>query len=234
MLSDDEFDELEALLDGLRSRLKVTPHWEYCEGFMAALVCCRRSIPPDEYLPVLLTADGNRRPLDSVFEDAAQQQRFLSLWLRRHGAVVQALDTRVTSLDDPAAYQPRLLPAPSFAQLWALGFMAAVQAWPEEWTGPRNKAAQHWRSATQTLILALTDEDTEPHTLHAFIEEDGPPTVSAQRMQAFTDAIWAVYNMRDLWRQLGPRIQTHHAHATLGRNEVCGCGSGKKFKRCCG
>jgi uncharacterized protein len=234
MLSDADFDALESLLDTLRSRLKVTPHWEYCEGFMAALVCCRRSIAPEEYLPVLLTTDGARLPLEAVFANAPDQQRFLELWQRRYQAVMQALDTQVTSLDDPTAYQPRLMPAPSFAQLWALGFMAAVQAWPEEWAGPRNKAAQHWRSATQTLVLALTDDDTEPHTLHAFVEDMGPPTVSAARMQAFTDAIWAVYNMRTLWRQLGPRVQTHRASATPGRNDACGCGSGKKFKRCCG
>jgi uncharacterized protein len=234
MLIPEEFSELEALLDGLRSRLKVTPHWEYCEGFMAALVCCRRSIAPEEYLSVLLTTDGARLPLDTVFGHAAQQQRFLELWTRRWQDVRQALDTKVSALDDPAAYQPRVLPAPSFAQLWALGFMAAVQAWPEEWSGPRNKAAQHWRSATLTLVLALTEDDTGPLTLHAFVDAEGPPSVSEQRMQAFADAIWAVYNMRDLWRQLGPRIETHRAGATPGRNESCVCGSGKKFKKCCG
>lgn len=234
MLSPEEFHELETLLDGVRRRLKVTPHWEYCEGFMAALVCCRRHIEPDEYLSVLLTADGARLPLETVFADAGQQQRFLALWLRRWQTVMQALDTKVSALDEPGAYQPRVLPAPSFAQLWALGFMAAVNAWPEEWAGPRNKAAQHWRSATQTLVLALTEDDTEPHTLHAFTDAEGPPTVSVTRMKAFADAIWAVYNMRELWRQLGPRIETVHAAVTPGRNAACGCGSGKKFKRCCG
>lgn len=233
MLSAADFNELEALLDGLRARLKVTPHWEYCEGFMAALVCCRRCIAPDEYLSVLFTTDGARRPLEEVFDDGAKQQRFLDLWLRRWQEVLLALDTKVAALDAPGAYQPELQNGPHFAQLWALGFMAAVNAWPEEWAGPRNKAAQHWRSATQTLLLALTEDDPGPFTLQAFSDVEGPPTVSAQRMSAFGDAIWAVYNMRDLWRQLGPRIATHHAAATPGRNDPCGCGSGKKYKKCC-
>jgi uncharacterized protein len=233
MLGPEEFQELETLLDGVRARLKVTPHWEYCEGFMAALVCCRRTMEPEEYLRVLFTADGARLPLDTVFADAARQQRFLELWRSRWQTVRQALDTKVSGLDDPGAYQPRVLPGPSFAQLWALGFMAAVQAWPEEWAGPRNKAAQHWRSATQTLVLALTDEDTGPLVLHAFADAEGEPTVSVLRMKAFADAIWAVYNMRELWRQLGPRIETVHAPAAPGRNDPCHCGSGKKFKKCC-
>jgi uncharacterized protein len=113
--------------------------------------------------------------------------------------------------------------------------MAAVNAWPEEWAGPRNKAAQHWRGTTLDLLQALTLDDTDPPTLSAFADaQDGPPTVSEKRMRAFGDAIWAVYNMRDTWRQLGPRIETVHAPAAPGRNDPCSCGSGKKYKKCCG
>jgi uncharacterized protein len=250
-----EFAELELLLDTLRLRLKVTPRWEFCEGFMAALVCCRRQMAPDEYLPVLLTTDGSRLPLQSVFADTALQQRFLHLWTQRWHAVRQALDTPVDDLEDPAAYQPEVRDAragmavaalsesaavqwaqvPSFGQLWALGFMAAVNAWPEEWVGPRNKAAQHWRSSTLDLVQTLTLDDQDTPTLRSFADaQDGPATVSKQRMLAFADAIWAVYNMREMWRTLGPRIETRRAVAAPGRNDPCSCGSGKKFKKCCG
>jgi uncharacterized protein len=251
-LSAAEFDALDAMLDTLRQRLKLTPQWEFCEGFMAALVCCRRRIAPEEYLPVLLTMDGVRLPLEAVFEQPALQQRFLQLWTRRWDAISAALDRKITSLDDAGAYQPEVLDAraaalgaaqhtgvvdqqlPSFGQLWALGFMAAVNAWPEEWAGPRNKAAKHWRDTALDLLQALTLDDTDAPTLSAFEDAEGPPTVSVPRMKAFGDAIWAVYNLRDTWRQLGPRIETVHAAATPGRNDPCSCGSGKKFKKCCG
>ena len=36
-LSPDEFNEIDTLLDELRSRYDETPQWEFCEGFMAAL-----------------------------------------------------------------------------------------------------------------------------------------------------------------------------------------------------
>jgi uncharacterized protein len=126
-------------------------------------------------------------------------------------------------------------PQASLGQLWALGFMAAVNAWPEEWAGPRNKAAKHWRATTLDLLQALTQDDTEPHTQCAFVDaQDGPPTVSERRMLAFADAIWAVYNMREMWRALGPRVETVRSVAAPGRNDLCPCGSGKKFKKCCG
>jgi uncharacterized protein len=188
-----------------------------------------------------------------VFADAPLQQRFVQLWTQRWNVVLQALDTQVSSLDDVAAYQPEVVDAranrstlaavqagagtshlPSFGQLWALGFMAAVNAWPEEWAGPRNKAAQHWRETTLGLLHALTLDDHDAPTLSPYADaQSEPPTVSEHRMRAFGDAIWAVYNMRKMWRTLGPRIETWHATVAPGRNDPCGCGSGKKFKKCC-
>src|SRR3989339_262849 len=72
-LSADEFAALEAILSYLRSRHDAIPTWEFCEGFMAALICCRRPIPPEEYLPVLLAVP---------FANAVQQRRFMSWWTR--------------------------------------------------------------------------------------------------------------------------------------------------------
>lgn len=60
-LSNDDLDELDALLDDLRSRAEEIPQWEFCDGFLTALVCTRRAIAPAEYLPMLLDDGG---PMD--------------------------------------------------------------------------------------------------------------------------------------------------------------------------
>jgi uncharacterized protein len=84
-------------------------------------------------------------------------------------------------------------------------------------------------------LRALTLPDTGAPTLHAYEDQQGPPRVSAARMKAVGDAIWAVYNLRETWKRLGPRVETvKHAAAAPGRNDACPCGSGKKFKKCCG
>jgi len=46
--------------------------------------------------------------------------------------------------------------------------------------------------------------------------------------------VWAVYDLRELWRNIGPRVETVRKEPTLGRNDLCHCGSGKKFKKCHG
>ena len=252
-LTPDEFDEIDAILDDLRSRCDETPQWEFCEGFMAALICCRRVITPSEYLPVLLAIGMDGDDDEGSFADEAQQLRFFELWMRRWNEVAQALNAEVEALDDDDAYHPEVMDVrgavaalpdaeraavgdealPAFGQVWALGFMYAIEAWPEEWAAPRDKEAVKWLNEALDAIVALTEDDTEAPTISVF-DEDGPPSLSVQRLNAFADAVWAVYDLRELWRNFGPRVEPVHKQATPGRNDPCHCGSGKKYKKCCG
>ena len=247
-LQAEDFDALDELLDDLRTRYDETPQWEFCEGFLAALACCRRSIEADEWLPVLLGTDEG-----GSFADDAQRDRFLGLWNRRFAEVRQALDTEIQALDDDRAYAPEVMDVrgaiaslppeeredieaseiPSFAQVWALGFMFAVENWPEEWAAPKDKDAAKWHDLSLEAIVALTEDDDAQPTLSA-LSEDGPPSVSEERLNAYGEALWAVYDLREIWRNIGPRVQQVVKPATPGRNDACSCGSGKKFKKCCG
>jgi uncharacterized protein len=250
-LQSTDFDELDQILDDLRSRFDETPQWEFCEGFMAALVCCRREINPTDYFDVLLDLeDDSETPL---FADDAQFQRFFSLWMWRFNEVTAALNADVETLEDARAYQPEVMdlrgaiaalpeaqraemadaPVPSFGQIWAIGFMYAVESWPDEWAPPRDKEAARVLDAALECIVAVSEDDTEPPTVAAF-EDDGLPTISEQRLNDFADAIWAIYDLRELWRNIGPRVETVHAEVKPGRNDPCSCGSGKKYKKCCG
>jgi len=259
-LSPEDLEALDDILDELRARLDEVPQWEFCDGFLTALVCTRRAIAPAEYLPMLL-GDGEpvQWPEDAplrrlpMFADMAQQERFLALWQRRWDEVAQALDTPVETLDDPRTLEPEVMdvrgallalpeaerPAmedeevPSFAQVWALGFMFAVENWPEDWAPPRERDHAQWLDDALDAIVALTEDDTGRPSVNMYTE-DGPPSVSENRVERFGEAIWAVYDLRQLWRSLGPRVETVRKAPEPGRNDPCWCGSGKKFKKCHG
>ena len=259
-LSPEEFDEIDTILDDLRQRFEETPQWEFCEGFMAALIVCRRAIPQAEYLAVLLDSGDADEPADGAdaaapgpFADAAQAARFLALWQRRWTDIEQGLAAEVESLDDERAYHPEVMDVrgavaalpeaeraamagedlPSFAQVWAVGFMYAVENWPDEWQAPRDKEARKWLDDALQRLVALTEDDEGEPTLSVF-DDEGVPTVSVSRFNAFADAVWAIYDLREMWRNIGPRVETLHKEALPGRNDPCHCGSGKKFKKCHG
>ena len=259
-LSNEDLQELDELLDSLRERSEEVPQWEFCDGFLTAVVCTRRAITVGEWLPMLLgdgedlqVADGQPLPKLEVFETAEQQARFLELALRRVDEIRTQLDTEVKSLADDTAFQPEVLDTrgailvlpeaeraeiedeevPSFAQVWALGFMFVVENWAEEWAAPRDKEAAQWLDAAMEFIVNLTEDDIDEPALNLY-DEAGPASTSQERVDAFGEAVWAVYDLRQLWRSMGPRVTAVVKGDEPGRNDPCSCGSGKKFKKCCG
>ena len=260
----EAFDELDAILDDLRSRYDETPQWEFCEGFMAAVVCMRRPVSEEELLAALLgtpmAGDMQSDAQDNVpdddggsFVDDVQRKRFLSLWHQRWYEVATALDSEVDTLEDDRCYHPEVMDIrgavadmppdeqakfrdeelPAFAQVWALGFMFAVEYWPEEWAAPRDKDAAKWLNGALEAIVAMTEDDAAAPEVSP-LSEEGAPSASIARLNAFGEAIWALYDLRELWKTIGPRVETLRAVAKPGRNDLCDCGSGKKYKKCHG
>ena len=239
----EDFDALDAELDALREHDEEIPTWEFCEGFLAALVCARRAVPPEEYWPVLLGEDFN----------PVAHMEFVWRWHRRWAEVASALDAPVETLDDERTYQPEVLDMrgavlaqpeaerpdvevatlPAYAEVWALGFMYAVESWPDDWLPPRDREAAEMLDNALGAIVALTEDDRGKPALSMFAE-DGPPSVSEERLDDLGAAIWAVYELRQLWKSLGPRTESVRKAPEPGRNDLCPCGSGKKYKKCHG
>ena len=258
-LQDADYDALEAILDDLRSREDETPQWEFCDGFLTALVCCRRAIGASEWLPVLLGVDGQDDAAGdgARFASAGQRTQWLMLCQQRMAQVRAALQAPVESLEDERALLPDMMdvrgalaalspaeraeagvdehdPVPAFGQVWALGFVYAVESWPDEWAPPRDRDDARVLDEALSAIVALTEDDAGPITIPAG-DDDGAPSMSQQRLDQYALAIWAVYELFELWQQLGPRVATvRHPGPQPGRNDPCPCGSGKKFKKCCG
>ena len=262
-LEPEALQELDDMLDDLRTRGEEIPQWEFCDGFLTALACTRRAVPAAEYLPMLL-GDGEALeavagqpllPRLEVFRDDVQQARFLELFELRLAEVRRQLDTDVKTLEDERSFHPEAMDIrgavlslpeeeraeameeggelPSFGQIWALGFMFVVENWAEEWAAPRDKEAAAWLNDSLDAVVALTEDDTGTPSICMY-DEDGPASTSQERVEAFGEAIWAIYDLRQLWRSMGPRQETIVKGEQPGRNDPCPCGSGKKYKKCHG
>ena len=242
-LTPEDFDALDAELDLMRATDEEIPQWEFCEGFLAALVCTRREVPAEEYWPVLL--GENFRPMEHM--------EFVWRWRRRWQEIASALDQPVQELEDERTYHPEaldtrgavlslppqdrlegdLMDLPAYAQVWAVGFMYAVESWPEDWEAPRDPDAAEMLDSSLQDIVALAEDDRGEPAISMY-SEDGPPSVSNERLDTLAAAIWAVYELRQMWRSLGPRVAPVRKAPEPGRNDPCPCGSGKKYKKCHG
>ncbi|SNS79784.1 uncharacterized protein SAMN05421770_102370 [Granulicella rosea] len=111
------------------------------------------------------------------------------------------------------------------AEDWAEGFMVAVRlrfdAWEPLFLHPED-------SDILLPILALChDDEGEP-----FLDEEVRSDELLKKVpQLIPEAVGDIY---DYWREKKLIPQPIRKAEAPGRNEACPCGSGKKFKRCCG
>ena len=98
---------------------------------------------------------------------------------------------------------------------------------------PRDRELAQWLEEALDSIEALTDDDLDPPSLSTQADDDAP-SVSPQRLDAYGEALWAAYDLREIALTLGPRVVPQRKTEQPGRNDPCHCGSGKKFKKCHG
>ena len=213
-LSDDEIDALADLVDIIDERTDVPVSLEGLDGFVTALVCSPRAIPPEEYFPVLLDRDDG---LATIFEDAADEARFLALLERRRNEIARALAAPIEDLADPRALSPLIMdwngllaelpPAeakqlkaagiPPYAQLWASGFLLAVEHWEDDWALPAGSKDE-----------AFVDEVLDPfYVLAAPLDELSPEERAVRREDHVALALWGAYELREFWLDRGQGLR---------------------------
>ncbi|MDR2155121.1 MAG: UPF0149 family protein [Burkholderiaceae bacterium] len=241
---------LENALDAIAQRHpEDTPQWEYCEGFMTALLCMRRAVSDDEWLVALFSHTA-----DELFADPSEHIRFLTAWTERESQLRSALTQSIDAPDEELPFYPYVLdwrgmlgalseeeravamqdgPPPPLGLLWATGFTSVVITWLDDWALPRDKELATAMIDALESIHKLLDDDCDPPALNLH-DPHAAPSASDERSQAFIDAIAGVSALFDIARILGPRVPQLRNQDKRGRNDPCPCGSGKKYKKCCG
>ena len=219
-LADDELERLAELLD---QRGEEAMGLEELDGFLAALVCGPELVTPREYLPVLW---GEGVP----FADVAHASEILGLVLRQSNTIAATLSGDV---EPDAVYLPILFEdehGVTPANDWAIGFMRGVDMRPGAW-GPLFDSKEAGGAIVPMMMLA--------HEHHQDAEWRPKPISADQRESIIAHMIGGT---RQIYRFFEGERASHAAavpaagrvEAKVGRNEACPCGSGKKFKFCCG
>lgn len=184
------------------------------DGFLTGIAAGPEAIAADEFLPVVW---GGAAP---VFVDDADRARVEAMIVRRLGEVGVALkdDTLspiVWALDEDT----------DDSKDWALGFMQAVDLRADVW----DQLLLHKKDSGLIAPIVLVSMDEEERLAAG----EGPvdPELMAEANEVLPQSAVAVY---DFWRERELKGTPRVVGATVGRNDACSCGSGKKYKKCCG
>jgi uncharacterized protein len=210
-LTGDEMDWLSGFLASRQAPDTAMP-FETLDGFLTALVIGPEMIMPSRYLPEIWGTEDGSGP---VWDSMEQLQYFMDL-LSKHW---NALAARRSA---DAVHRPEIDHFGDGPQGkgWARGFVAGMNLCAEAWD-PLIENKDEGDVALQILALAMEDNTLLPDDTRAAIVEELPNIV---RMIA------------SYWRNLpaAPVRKSSLRSSKIGRNEPCPCGSGKKYKKCCG
>jgi uncharacterized protein len=198
------------------------------DGFCAGLLVSPDLIAPDEWLPWVWGEDEDGEPVLANLDEAEHLIRMLTdhyndvvaMLLKRQGdyAAIFDVDTR----HDEWLWE-----------IWIEGFETAMRLRPESWaTMFRQMESDEDAAAAFSCLIALIEiAQDESELPEATIEE---MTQSAAGL--IPGLVETLYDWR-MRRDQGPLAAPPSRSFTggkVGRNDPCPCGSGKKYKKCCG
>lgn len=230
-LTDEEYDRLQDHLGSFEEERAM--NLEEMDGFFAALICGPRAVPPSEYLNEIW---GSSEPSEewAPFDELDEFKDFLTLAMRHWNHVAQSLQSG--EIFRPMLFSEEGEDMPK-GHDWARGFVRGMAICPEDWDALTQDEEE---SSALIPVFALMDEQMpDAELLEGSMEKisDMPREELLAYMIASTMHIYQYFRpQRERQAALRgrPRATVRRTMPKMGRNDPCPCGSGKKYKRCCG
>ncbi|MDE3073839.1 MAG: UPF0149 family protein [Chloroflexota bacterium] len=218
-LTDGEFDRLAGFLKSCKGGKAM--NLEELDGFFAALIAGPEVVMPSEYQPEVFGGTIKFANLDEARE-------ILSLLMRHWNTIAG-------TLLGSEVYVPLLLDdehGVAHGNDWASGFMRGMHMRHDKW-GELVNDEEHGGCLIPMLML-YHEHDDDPTMRPKAISPDKREKVIGQMAAGLVHA-YRYFRSRGPSgarpvRHPGPRRRT----SSVGRNALCPCGSGKKYKKCCG
>ncbi|MGJ4928396.1 UPF0149 family protein [Bradyrhizobium sp. HKCCYLS2038] len=217
-------EALEQALLALDDRAMVL---EELDGFIAGLLILPEMVPPGEWFAAAFGLGKGQR---SVFASIDHANTVLDLVRAYHDDIARTLAR------EPERYQPRFPIEPDGDVVWELwidGFAAATDLRRRRFDAYERVGGEVAMAAVGLgmMIGATLDENPDP-VEYRNLSRNAPRNIR--------DAVLTLYQYRQSGAPLPgtPSFEdSPNPFASLGkigRNDPCPCGSGKKYKRCCG
>jgi uncharacterized protein len=223
-LTDTDYDRLAGILNRFRSARAL--NLEQLDGFFAALISGPGHIHPSEFLPELW---GDEMVDEDPFESRRELKEFLDLVLGHWNVIAETLQSG-------DVYLPLLLEdeeGTAHGNDWAHGFLRGMDLRRADWA---ELLHDEEHGGALVPIFALAHEHDPDPTMRPY-KEPMSPARREQLIVGMAAGITAVYRYFEPRRGAAARLSpesTSRRETKVGRNDPCPCGSGKKYKYCCG
>lgn len=222
--SDQDLDHLSALLLELPTE-NMPMTLSELDGYLVGVLACPELIPPSEWMPHVWGETG-----EASFPDQKTAEATI-------GAVMSHYNSIAGAMTRSPWVEPTYEIAPNSDEVlwepWVDGFTRAMQLRPQSWERLLDQADEETQ-ASMIFMMALqeiytgqskfTDDEIDQIDLEA-------PDLIPNCVATILDKSRPELSHRE---QENPTGRPFKAGARPGRNDPCSCGSGRKYKQCCG
>jgi uncharacterized protein len=220
-LSEQEFNTLDKFLLSERAPEDAMT-MDTLHGFLTAIAIGPETIMPAEWLPHVWGEDGKNAP---KWKNAKEEETIVNLIMRFMNEVLVTFEVA------PKEFEPLFCEADHDGETlvdgeaWTWGFWEGMELRPGSWN-------PIWESDLAPLMRPIyllgADEIEE-----AELKEVDTPKLGHKLALEIEANLPAIYKFWVPLRKAA--VQTiRRDEPKVGRNDDCPCGSGKKYKKCCG
>jgi uncharacterized protein len=226
-LNDQEFDALDKFLlsdDMPENAMDIS----MLDGFFAALVLHPQLILPSQYLPWIWDAEQGKD--EPAFASMDEVNLILGLIMRHYNSVLEDIEN---DQYEPLFYTLKQEDNSEFfdAEGWCMGFILGATVFNEPW----DEVFKDRPELVSPMVLLGTEAGWD------LLEQSKDIKRATQgAYESIAERVLMLYEYfreqreaatAERMAQQGSMPVTSNK---TGRNEACPCGSGKKFKKCCG
>ncbi len=218
-LDDEELDRLEALLDS--PVFKGEAMWlDELQGFLCAVISAPDTILPSAWLPAVLGENPE-------YENQQQAEEVLGLVMRFYNDM--ALTLRQGAGIALQLYHSEGEEDYDF-QSWCSGYLDGVELSEVNWYEAGDTEEVDELLFPFGVLAGNLDNFLHDTGRGAITEKEKAELVAACR----EDIASAVMRTYHYWAARRSTKTVRREAPKVGRNDPCPCGSGRKFKQCCG
>ena len=221
-LTDAEFDRLRDFLKSCKGGRAM--NLEEVDGFFAALIAGPETVMPSEYYSEVF---GGEMSEACEFSSVGEANEILALMMRKWNMIASTLykgDIHVPQIFEDENGELH-------GNDWARGFMGGMQMRHDAWAELMND--KKYGGSLTPMMMLYHEHDEDP-------EMRPNPIAPDKREQVFAFMAAGLMNAYEYFRKeresdLGVGVPEPRRNASkVGRNDPCPCGSGRKYKKCCG
>ena len=226
VISGKDLEELARFLLS-EAGLEHAMHLDELDGFLTAIAIGPVTVVPSTWLPhVWDLTDKGQSP---EFQSSKQAERIIGLLMQMMNTIITQLDEfteEYSPLPDVTEYEnfgDKLRAACSWSRGFMLGVNLTQLSWEELIVDEHDAASL----AAISIVSGLLNDDLKvSDDMTRSFWKSVPASIRAIRK------FWLPYREREMARLAESGLKI--AGEQIDRNDLCSCGSGKKYKACCG